>query len=495
MIWPKKLYRNQLKKINDHEIQAASIKDAKGKASDIHDDDSEGDNGSDDEPSEDEEQSDVEDYNHQEYIREATTTLRKLVRPDIDFDTILCGDVYQFIGYDNYSTKINLADLFPADYDFGDPKAKHSIVSLPFINADATVDSDMFTFAQFQNMFYSTVGAPQFQAYSLRPLYTVANTLYSGSLYPRSLTNVIRLLLRLVKKKAEEKKDRQEQRRALRSNVQRQRNRSYWIKELKKAYMNGRLDNVIEEAIQRNIADNLPRSDRTGAQKKSNEEEIKSQKSDDEYKDFRLDQAEPYLINDSEDDEDTAAITSGQAAITNKETSARTIHTLVAIVCMLVESPVIKRTISAKDVADAVHTGTIWTITEQQAPRRNELDEPPEKHILTVLPIAALSNLVSTILGMQDRVNQLTIETSNKWAFPVKADGIYKIMVDTFHIRTSRQGEFITSGLQAKTEKETVFEPFFQVDKIHRMMNARHFILSLETCFCERVNCTGRREY
>ncbi|KAF7720441.1 hypothetical protein EC973_008734, partial [Apophysomyces ossiformis] len=183
----KKFYRNQLKKINDHEIQAASIMDAKRKASDIHGDDSEGDNGSGDEPSEDEEQSDEEDDNYQEYIRVATTTLRKLVRPDIDLDTVrsrllmtqesisrvmsnmetvlshftdmvLRGDLYKFIGYDNYSTEINLADVFPADYDFGDHKAKHSIASLPFINADAAVDSNIFTFAQFQNMFYSTVG-------------------------------------------------------------------------------------------------------------------------------------------------------------------------------------------------------------------------------------------------------------------------------------------------------------------------------------------------
>ncbi|KAF7732598.1 hypothetical protein EC973_003345 [Apophysomyces ossiformis] len=349
--------------------------------------------------------------------------------------------------------------------------------------------------------------ASQFQADSLRALYTAANNLYSGSLYPRSLTSVIRLLLRvnlaprrmskymqLVKKKAEKKKYRQEQRRDSRSIVQRQRNRSYWTKELKKAYVNGRPDNVVK-AIQRKIADNLPRRDRTATQKKSNEEEIKSQKADDEYEAFRLDQAEDDLVNDSEDDEDTAATTSSQATITSKETSARTIRTLVAIVRMLVESPVIKRTISAKDVADAVHTGTILTITEQQVaakvanflkpytPRRNEPDEPPAKHILTVLPIAVLSNVVSTILGMQDRVNKLTIETSNKWALPVKADGIYKIMVDAFDIPTNRQGEFITSGLQARTEKETVFEAFFQMDKIHPMMNRRHLFFRWRLVF------------
>ncbi|KAG0177841.1 hypothetical protein DFQ28_004120, partial [Apophysomyces sp. BC1034] len=175
----------------------------------------------------------------------------------------------------------------------------------------------------------------------------------------------------------------------------------------------------------------------------------KSRASKDENEGYVLDEIEDDLVSDSGDEEDSEIPgPSVRAAAPVKETSSRTIRALVAIIRMLVESPKISCTITVRDIANAAYAGTTLTDQEKQVaatiaiflrpyvPRRAETDKLPQKHILTVLLIPALSNEVSRIVGMESRVNKLTIETSSKWSLFLSTDGLFKIMRDTYDIPT-----------------------------------------------------------
>ncbi|KAG0166653.1 hypothetical protein DFQ29_000903, partial [Apophysomyces sp. BC1021] len=300
-------YRKQTNKLEKLEKQTGPDKGKKRKAhddspSDVENEDDDG-NGDDGEPSDDGE-SDDDEGTQEKYIRMATTSLRKIVRPGVDFDTVksrllatqetnsrvingmgtvlshftdmvIRGDVYKFIGYSGYTTRVDLTEVLPHNFHFHDYPTMHEISSLPFQNADSVDNWDIFTFRQFQNMFYFTIGNVEtqqilierdddavtspFQAHSVKELYTAANNMYQGALYQRSLTNVIRLLLRvnlapkrrhrcidLVKKKVDEKAARQERRKRLDSGLRRRCILSYWVKQLKKASLNGRPTRVLD---------------------------------------------------------------------------------------------------------------------------------------------------------------------------------------------------------------------------------------------------------
>ncbi|KAG0185779.1 hypothetical protein DFQ28_008794 [Apophysomyces sp. BC1034] len=191
------LYLYRKRELEQRQEKAISQKGSSNKRKEKGDSSSKNDEGRNSEdPSDEEHESDDGTESQQRYIPVATTSLRKMIRPEVDYSTmkrlleetqetnsrvmntmVIHGDVYKFIGY-----------------------------------SDSVDNWDIFTFRQFQNMFYSTIGnvetqqIPQsciainsfltslferdddavtssFQAHSVKELYTAANNMYQGALY------------------------------------------------------------------------------------------------------------------------------------------------------------------------------------------------------------------------------------------------------------------------------------------------------------------------
>jgi hypothetical protein len=314
--------------------------------------------------------------------------------------------------------------------------------------------------------------------------------MWNGDIYHKSLRTIIRTLLRIhlaptrmaryQEVKQRKAKVNQMKRGQDNRHHSRKHQTSRLMHELGMAVINNRPTIVVQKLVEKlqQLLDMPVRN---------LDEEIQNEDEPDELN-IAVHTREEDDIESMEEEDDIESMEEEEEMVTEseaiQETPAKTIRALLAIVRMLTESGKIQRVVTSDDIQRAAFKGTTFTEKEKMVAakiinflrpfvqQRADDNQLPAPHILTRAPLAALANIIVTIIGSPSLVRKLAITPlQGSRALHLTAAGIYDVFHEQWDIPVD-DTNWITNSYQAGKTKAAVFRAFLNTNKIESLMNS-----------------------